>query len=243
MSNPSEDLAILREESDVSLQKALEVQRRLEPVEVTDDSRQIIVKVSPRGVVESVRIGITWDRVLSPSQLSSSIFETISAAQLRRLEQYGSVSREVDEEPSPRARPSTSPDLYGLVEAIEHKLSNSDASASLAQDIIVGILDDTLDGITEANELLSEHTSRTFSGFSANRKVQSTFSSSGQLVALDIDQGWLGTSHPANLGREITQAILDGSRKVEIEGISAALSATKLARAALAASDPESLID
>ena len=109
--------------------------------------------------------------------------------------------------------------------------------------IVTELLDETLEGITEADQLLSEHASRTFTGQSTNRKVVSTHSSRGELLKLDVDDAWLRSAHPANLGREITQAIFQGSRKAEVEGISAALSATKLAKAALAASDPATILD
>ena len=135
MSNPSEELSILREDCDVSLQRALEIQSRLEPIEVFDDTRQVHVRIHANGTIDSVRIGITWDRVISPSQLASTVMDTISAAQMRRLEQFGSYSRQVEEEPAPRARPaSTTIDTAELIEVIEYKLANSDASASLASD-------------------------------------------------------------------------------------------------------------
>lgn len=244
MSNPSEELAILREDCDVSLQRALEIQSRLEPIELSDDTRQIHVRIHANGTIDSVRIGITWDRVISPSQLAPAVLATISTAQMRRLEQFGSASRVVDGQPIPRARPaSTTIDTAELVEVIEYKLANSDASAELAHQIVTELLDDALEGITEADQLLAEHANRTFVGQSANRKVESTHSSSGELLKLEIDEAWVRSAHPANLGREITQAILQGSRKAEAEGISAALGATKLAKAALAASDPATILD
>ena len=244
MSNPSEELSILREDCDVSLQRALEIQSRLEPIEIFDDTRQVHVRIHANGTIDSVRIGITWDRVISPSQLAHVVLDTVSAAQMRRLEQFGSYSRQVEEEATPRARPaSTTIDTAELIEVIEYKLANSDASAALAHQIVTELLDDTLEGITEADQLLSEHANQTFAGQSANRKVESTHSSSGELLGLDIDDAWLRSAHPANLGREITQAIHQGSRTAEAEGISAALSATKLAKAALAASDPATILD
>ena len=57
MPNPTEDLHVLREETDVLLQQTEEIQSRLQPVDATDSTGQVMVKVGKNGLLSSVQVG------------------------------------------------------------------------------------------------------------------------------------------------------------------------------------------
>jgi len=85
----------------------------------------------------------------------------------------------------------------------------------------------------EATRPLAEHARKQFTGRSPAGHLTATASGSGELQAIDIDQAWVRRgAHPANVGREIGQAVLAAGERVQREGLSAALKASKLAQLA-----------
>lgn len=240
VTSPAEDWSVLREQNDVALQQASEAQRRVEPVDVEDDSRQVFVRISPDGLVESVRIGFAWDSALRADQLAPTVMNTISKAQLQRIEQLGRAMEEVDAEPAPRARPSFAPDFDAVSAEIALRTGPSGDEFIAARSLITELLNDALDGIAEADAVLETHTHRSFVGRSQAGHVHATLSSAGDLTALDIDPRWAEKAHPTNIGREVIQAITHGVEQVRTGGLKAALEATRLAKLALLATDPNS---
>lgn len=79
MQDPVEELAELREQTDVVAQVDERARRRMEPVEAVDESGEVTVRLRPDGRVEQVRVGFAWDRSLSaeevgPTRLASAIY-------------------------------------------------------------------------------------------------------------------------------------------------------------------------
>jgi len=229
MPDPIEELHVLREQTDVLLQQTVEVQSRLEPAVASDATGQVTVKVDANGLLESVQVGFTWDQSLTKDELGPAVLEAVSAAGLVRIEQYGTAATEVEREPAPRARPaSTGPELNELSERFA---ASDDEGASAAQ-FFEDVLNEAIENIDEADRIVEEHSTRVHTGRSSSGHVRANVSSSGHLMSLDIDAAWIQNAHPANLGREITQAIRSGVERSLREGLSAALAASKLAKVA-----------
>jgi hypothetical protein len=59
--------------------------------------------------------------------------------------------------------------------------------------------------------------------------VTATALGNGDIEGVQLDPGWLSHAHPANLGRELTDAMHAAIRRARREGLTAALEATRLA--------------
>jgi DNA-binding protein YbaB len=108
---------------------------------------------------------------------------------------------------------------------VEERGGGTDAARELAEEILL----DASAGLDEANRLLDEHSGRTFVARSTSGHVTATALGNGDVQSIELDQGWVSHAHPANLGREITEAVHAAAQRARREGLSAALQATKLA--------------
>lgn len=229
MPDPLEDLHTLREQTDVLLQQTEAVQARLGPVDATDSTGQVTVKVAPNGMLEQVQVGFTWDQHLTKDELGPAVIEAVSAASMVRIEQYGAAATEVEREPAPRARPASP--AYEISDLGDRFAATGDEGAAAAE-FFEDVLNEAIENIDEADRLVEEHSSRMHTGRSSSGHVRANVSSSGHLMSLEIDQAWIQSAHPANVGREITQAIRSGIERSLREGLAAALKASKLAQVA-----------
>jgi DNA-binding protein YbaB len=227
MTDLAEDLAVLRESSDVLLQQLTGAQQRVEPTEATDPTGQVTVRLDADGRLERVTVGFTWDQHLAASDLPAAVLAALAEAKVQQLEQYGEALREVESAPAPRARPARTdtPMLDALRERVASGADEGDAAAELVEELLI----DARAGLEEANRLLDEHAGRTFTARSGSGHVTATALGNGDIDAVDLDAGWVSHAHPANLGREITDAMLAASRRARREGLAAALQATRLA--------------
>lgn len=226
MPDPIEELHVLREQTDVLLQRTEEVQSRLGPVDASDATGQVSVKVAASGMLESVQVGFTWEQSLTTDELGPAVLEAVAAAGLARIEQYGAAASDVERDPAPRARPAIGGnDIHELSD----RFASTDDEGRAAADFFADVLDEAIENIDEADRIVEEHTGRVHTGRSSSGHVRAKVSSSGHLMSLDIDQAWIQNAHPANLGREITQAIRSGIERSLREGLAVALAASKLA--------------
>jgi DNA-binding protein YbaB len=230
MTNPVEDLAVLRESSDVLLQQTDEARARVQPVEGVDGTGQVVVRLDADGRLVSVQVGFSWDQRLTATELPAAVLEAVTEARVKQVEQYGEAMREVEQEPAPRARPGRTD--APLLDAFRARVEASGGGTDAARELTEEILRDTREGLEEANRLLDEHAGRRFPARSTSGHVTATALGNGDVVEVDLDSGWLSHAHPANLGREITEAMLAASQRARREGLSAAIQATKLAQIA-----------
>jgi DNA-binding protein YbaB len=227
MTDLIEDLAVLRESSDVLLQQLTGAQERVRPAEAADDTGQITVRLDADGRLESVKVGFTWDQHLTAAELPAAVLGAVTRARVHQVEQYGEAIREIEDEPAPRARPARTdtPLLDVLRERTEGHADSTAAAAELVEELLL----DARAGLEEANRLLDEHAGRTFTARSTPGHATATALGNGDVDSIELDQGWVSHAHPANLGREITEAMLAAAKRARREGLSAALQATRLA--------------
>lgn len=240
MTDTVEDLAVLRESSDVLLQQLTGAQERVKPVEATDDSGQVTVRLDADGRLERVQVGFAWDRSLTAAELPAAVLATVGEARVQQVEQYGEAMKAIEEEPAPRARPARTdaPVMDAFHERVEARGGGVDAAREVTEEILL----DARAGVEEANRLLDEHAGRTFSARSTSGHVTAIALGNGDVSSIELDQGWVSHAHPANLGREITEAMLAATQRARREGLSAVLQATRLAdvaRLAVGATTPE----
>ncbi len=230
MSHPSEELAELREASDVLLQQTTEAGARLRPVRAQDTSGEIVVRLDAAGQLLAVQVGFAWDQKLAKQELPAAVLEALAEARAARIEQYGTAINDVTKEPTPPARPTatTSP----VVTRFQERLHARDGEPAAAAELVIELLNDAEVALGEANQLLDEHAGRQFTGRSGSGHATATASGAGDLLALDLDPEWLTGAHPASLGREITQAVLAAGERAQREGLAASLRASKLAQLA-----------
>lgn len=227
MTDLVDDLAVLRESSDVLLQQLAGAQERVRPVEGTDPSGQVVVRLDGDGHLDKVSVGFAWDQQLSATELPAAVLAAVTEAKIQQVEQYGDALREIEDAPAPRPRPARTdtPMLDAFRERIEASGDETDASAELVEELLL----DARAGLEEANRLLDEHAGRTFSARSTSGHVTATALGNGDVDRVELDQAWVARAHPANLGREITEAMHAASRRARREGLAAALQATRLA--------------
>ena len=231
MSNPTETLAELREASDVLLQQTTAAEQRLGPVDAQDSSGQVRVRLDAKGRLEAVQVGFTWDQTLGVDALPAAVLEALAQAKAARFEQYGNSLTEVLDEPEPRARPTAteSPVLRRFQERLAGRADDPAAAAEL----VTELLHDADVALAEANQLLDEHAGKQFTARSAAGHVSASATGNGDIQSVEIDQAWVrGGAHPANVGREIAQAVQAAAERAQREGLSAVLKASKLAQLA-----------
>lgn len=227
MTNAIEDLAVLRESSDVLLQQLTGAQQRVQPVQASDDSGQVTVRLDADGRIESVQVGFAWDQQLTATELPAAVLAAVAQGRIQQVEQYGEGLREVEEEPAPRARPARTdtPVLDGFQAMVDERGGGTDAARQVTEEILL----DARAGLDEANRLLDEHVDRRFPARSTSGHVTATALGNGDVVEIELDQGWVSHAHPANLGREITEAMHAAAKRAKREGLAAVLQATRLA--------------
>ena len=231
MPNPVDSLAELREASDVLLQQTTAAQRRLGPVEAHDASGQVRVRLDATGQLESVQVAFTWDQTLGVDELPAAVLEALAQAKAARIEQYGATLTQVADEPAPRARPTASDSP--LIRRFNDRLASSGNDPAAAAELVTELLNDADAALAEANRLLDEHAGKQFTARSSAGHVTATATGNGELQAIDIDQAWVRRgAHPANVGREIGQAVQLAGERAQREGLTAALKASKLAQLA-----------
>ena len=240
MSDAIEELAVLRESSDVLLQQLTGAQQRVRPVQATDGSGQVTARLDADGRLESVQVGFTWDQHLTTGELPTAVLAALAQARTQQVEQYGEALRDVEEQPAPRARPARteSPVLDAFREQVEARGGGSDAAREVAEEVLL----DARAGLDEANRLLDEHVDRRFPARSSAGHATATALGNGDIELIELDQGWVSHAHPANLGREITEAMHAAANRARREGLAAVLQATRLAdvaRLAVGGTTPE----
>ena len=229
MSQQLEELAVLREQTDVLVQQTISAQQRLQPVHGTDTSGEITVHIDAHGSISSVKVGFAWDQKLRKEDLAPAVMEALATASFLRMETYANAVSEVENEPAPRARPAaTPPTITEMSDRFTHAPDEADA----AERFVENVLAEAIEGLDEANRILAEHASMVHTGRSGPGHVRASVNSSGSLQGLDIDRVWLSSAHPANLGREITEAITQAAHRARQGGLTSALRASKLAQVA-----------
>jgi len=226
--DPVEELAELREQTDVVAQVDERARRRMEPVEAVDESGEVTVRLRPDGRVEQVRVGFAWDRSLSAEEVGPTVLSVVATARTTYLEHYAEAIKESEDAGTPRARPAPT-GTATVVDALRARLGDRADDPAAAAALVEELLGEARDGLEEADRLLDEHAGREHSGRSASGHVTARALGSGELAALDIDAAWLRRAHPANLGREITQAVHAAVERADKEGLRAALAAGRLA--------------
>lgn len=239
MQDPVEELAVLRERADVTSQLGERARRRLEPVSADDESGEVTVRLDPDGRVQEVRVGFAWDRSLTADELAPAVMSAVATARMTHLEKYAEALAEAEQEEPPRARPAPT-GTADVVDALRARLGDDADDPAAAAAMVEDLLGEAREGLDEANRLLDEHAGREHEGRSSSGHVRARALGTGELVGLDLDLSWLRRAHPANLGREITQAVEASARRAEKDGLAAALAAGRLAQLArLALTDVE----
>ncbi|WP_036568992.1 hypothetical protein [Nocardioides sp. URHA0032] len=179
------------------------------------------------GRLEWVRIGFTWDQQLAAAELPAAVLAAVAEAKVRQVEQYGDALRDLEDEPAPPARPARP--SVAVLEAFDERVAAGADGTAVARELAEDVLMDVRAGLDEANRLLDEHAGRTFTARSTSGHVAATALGNGDVDSLDLDLGWVSRAHPANLGREITEAMLAATRRARREGLAAAIQASRLA--------------
>lgn len=231
MQNPVDELAEIRERADVTAQVDERARARLEPVSGEDESGEVSVRLDPDGRVSEVRVGFAWDRSLAADELAPAVMSALATARMTHLERYAEAIEEAEQEEPPRARPAPT-GTATVVDALRARLGDDADDPAAAAALVEELLGEARDGLDEANRLLDDHAGREHQGRSSSGHVRARALGTGELVGLDVDLEWLRRAHPANLGREITQAVQAAAQRAEKEGLRAALAAGRLARLA-----------
>ena len=209
------------------LQQLTGAQQKVKAVQAADATGQVTVLLDAEGHLEAVKVGFTWDQELTATELPGAVIEAVAQARVQQVEQYGEAVRAIEDEPAPRARPARTDDP--MMDAFRERVAERGGGVDAARELTEEILLDARAGLDEANRLLDEHSGRTFEARSTSGHVTATALGHGDVVSFELDQGWVSHAHPANLGREITEAMLAAAQRARREGLSAVLQASRLA--------------
>jgi DNA-binding protein YbaB len=213
----------------------------LGPVTAKDDTGTITVTVDEQGRVSAILVSMTWKNSYSEHSLAAGVNDAATAAGVARLEQWGTTLVEADERPSGRVlAPQLDADdlTQRLSEAVDRDRSGSvDASMQVMRDL----LHELVESIEEVRDEVREHLTREYTGRSASGHVKATIAGNGTLLDLSFDHTWLDSAHPANIGREATQALHEAYRQAGGDDVETIVARSPLGRIQRLSEDPVAL--
>ncbi len=125
-----------------------------------------------------------------------------------------------------------------LSEAVDRDRSGSvDSSMQVMRDL----LHELVESIEEVRNDVREHLTREYTGRSASGHAKATIAGNGTLLDLVFDQRWLDSDHPANIGREATQALHEAYRQAGGEDVETIVARSPLGRIQRLSEDPVAL--
>lgn len=234
-----EDLALMREDADVLLQQAEAAQAAVGPVEKSDQSGEVVVRVDADGELQSIHVGFAWNQKLSAAELPAAVLAAFAAARVDRLEQWATAYQAVEAEPAPRARPFD--ETHNPVTQLREQIRASGDTSEVAGAVLEELLADIARAVEEADRILADHEAREHRGRSTAGHVTAVTLGNGDLVSVQYDSRWISGAHPGNVGRESTQAIHAAIRTAREQGLGAAMRASRLATLARRLTDQPDL--
>lgn len=214
----------------------------LGPVSAKDDSGAVTVTVDPDGRISSILVSMTWRTSYTTHSLATGVTEAATKAGVARIEQWGATVVEKDERPTERVRGPAPLDADGLAsrlaEAVEQDPSGS---VYASMQTMSELLHELVDTIEEVRDEVREHLAREYTGRSASGHVRATIAGNGTLLDLTFDQSWLDSAHPANIGREATQALHEAYRRAGGEDVETIVARSPLGRLQRLTDDPVAL--
>ena len=103
------------------------------------------------------------------------------------------------------------------------------------------LLHELVESIEEVRNEVREHLSREYTGRSGSGHAKATIAGNGTLLDLAFDQTWLDSAHPANIGREATQALHEAYRQAGGEDVETIVARSPLGRIQRLSEDPVAL--
>lgn len=241
MYDPTEAIGRTRDELDRGAGSLREASGSLGPVTAKDDTGAITVTLDGDGRISSIVVSMTWRNSHTAHSLAAGINDAATKAGVARLEQWSGTLVEADERPRERVvAPQLDADDLAtrLSEAVDRdRLGSVDASMQVMRDLLHELVDSIEDVRTEVRE----HLAREYTGRSASGHVRATIAGNGTLVDLTFDQTWLASAHPANIGREATQALHEAYRQAGGDDVETIVARSPLGRIQRLSEDPVAL--
>jgi DNA-binding protein YbaB len=210
-------------------------------VTAKDDTGAITVTLDAQGRISAILVSMTWKTSYTAHSLAAGVNAAANAAGVARLEQWGTTLVEADERPSERGlAPQLDADdlAQRLSEAVDRDRSGSvDASMQVMRDL----LHELVESIEEVRDEVREHLTKEYTGRSASGHVKATIGGNGTLLDLTFDSTWLDSAHPANIGREATQALHEAYRQAGGEDVETIVARSPLGRIQRLSEDPVAL--
>lgn len=107
--------------------------------------------------------------------------------------------------------------------------------------IMRDLLHELVESIEEVRDEVREHLTTEYTGRSASGHVKATIAGNGSLLDLTFDSTWLDSAHPANIGREATQALHEAYRQAGGEDVGPIVARSPLGRIQRLSEDPVAL--
>jgi DNA-binding protein YbaB len=213
----------------------------LGPVTAKDDTGAVSVTLDGDGRISAILVSMTWKNHYTAHSLAAGVNDAATKAGVARLEQWGTTVVETDERPTGRVvAPQLDADglAQRLSEAVDRDRSGSvDASMQVMRDL----LHELVDSIEEVRTEVREHLSREYTGRSGSGHAKATIAGNGTLLDLTFDATWLDSAHPANIGREATQALHEAYRQAGGEDVETIVARSPLGRLQRLSEDPVAL--
>lgn len=239
MSAERDRIDMMREDLDVEAQRYERAEEHATAAEAHDRSGSVTVRVAADGALEWVRVDESWRQHHAEDQLGGVVLEVYGQAAGERARAWSEASIDTDQAPS-RARPTARTSEFSdqVSDALTRQAGAVDPSVL---DALGAILDELDRGFDQAMAGVEERLTSPVAGTSTSGHVRASVVADGAVVALDLDQRWLPTAHSFNIGREITEAVLDARR------VAAGAAATGLEQSGLdglraLTSDPQALL-
>lgn len=239
MSEERERIDALREDLDVESQRYERAAERLAPAQASDEHRMVEVRLDVDGALEWVRVHERWRDHHEAATLGAAVMEAYGSAAGERARAWSEASID-DTQSSTRARPAarTLAMTDELAAALQARGNSLDPTVLTA---LGEILDDLDRGFDQAMADVEDRLTSPTVGRSSSGHVTAQAVGDGQLVAVEMDERWLGSAHSFNIGRETTEAVVDARRRIA-ERSAASLRDSGLIRLQALAADPQAMV-
>lgn len=242
MLDPIDRIANSRDGLDRAAQRFERADARRETVSGADASAQVMVRMTPDGIIQDLLIDPHWTGRLAPEEIGGAVEEAYLNASIESAEEWGRALAEEVDGPVPQTRPLSpaSDSIYSQLDQIvspEALARRSDASLQAMVELLAAVNAD-LDRVSADAVALA---GRTLVGEAQGAKV--TVNGTGVLTGVDIDPDWARATNAANLSTRIIGAYKDARRQARARTVDDLIAESSIGDVQRLAADPRALAE
>lgn len=194
---------------------------RTGPATATSPEGSVTVALDGDGALTSITVRGDWEQETDASALGALILMTLVEAESQRLKSFfDATGEEIDQPRRPRPLPRLE------IDAGAFRGHRGDESLRAAVDAVGGLRG----MVTDLKEAMLEAARAEHHGRSDGGHARATCNGQGHLTGLDLDERWLPSAHPHNIGREARDAIIHAKRAAATRSLQSVIDESRVGR-------------